>query len=327
MMRHRVEASLALVILALAGVLLVRAPTFFTAANLVDILLAALPVLIVATGATLVVLTGEIDISVGSVFAIASVAAGAFAKLDLPMPLVLVLSIGTGATFGAMNGLLVAALRLPSIVVTLAAMVALRDGLRWITQGAWIQELPAGFQWFGLSQRAYPVVAIGIAAVLLITVSWALRNLPAGRAIYATGSNADAARLNGIRTAHVRFFVFMAAGACTGLAAVLNAVRFNQIPSNAGVGMEMQVIAAVVVGGTAITGGRGTLVGTGLGVLLLGAIGPALTFLGASPYWERALQGAIILAAVALDAYRTSQARRSRSVSLNTAARGTHGAA
>ena len=196
------------------------------------------------------------------------------------------------------------------------------------TQGAWIQDLPPHFQWFGLGQRAYPALAIGVATVLLLKVSWALRHLPAGRAIYATGSNADAARLAGIRTALVRFYVFMVAGACTGLAAAFNAVRFNQIPSNAGVGMEMQVVAAVVVGGTAITGGRGTLLGTCLGVLLLGAIGPALTFLGASPYWERAIQGAIILTAVALDAYRTRQPRRSRTSSLTSAApRGTHGAA
>jgi rhamnose transport system permease protein len=102
----------------------------------------------------------------------------------------------------------------------------------------------------------------------------------------------------------VTFAVFAAAGALTGLAALLNSVRFNQIPSNAGIGLEMKVIAAAVVGGAAIRGGRGSFTGTLLGVVLLGAIGPALTFLGVSAYWERALQGAIILAAVALDALR-----------------------
>jgi rhamnose transport system permease protein len=102
----------------------------------------------------------------------------------------------------------------------------------------------------------------------------------------------------------VRFWVFVIAGACTGLAALLNSVRFSQIPANTGLGLEMQVIAAVVVGGTSISGGRGTIVGTVLGVALLGVMGPALTFLGASPFWERALQGAIILLAVALDALR-----------------------
>jgi len=104
----------------------------------------------------------------------------------------------------------------------------------------------------------------------------------------------------------VTLSVFAFAGGFTGLAAILNGVRFNQIPTNAGLGLEMKVIAAVVVGGTAITGGRGTIVGTVLGVVLLGIIGPALTFLGVSAYWERALQGAIILAAVALDALRVA---------------------
>ena len=109
--------------------------------------------------------------------------------------------------------------------------------------------------------------------------------------------------------AAVRFWVFVIGGACTGLAALLNAVRFNQIPSNAGLGLEMQVIAAVVVGGTAITGGRGTLAGTVLGVALLGGIGPALTFLSASPYWERALQGVIVLVAVGIAARRCAGGR------------------
>jgi rhamnose transport system permease protein len=296
------EASLGAVILA-AGVLLwLRAPAFFSAGNLLDVLLASLPVLIVAIGATLVILVGEIDISVGSVFAIVSVVAGETAVLQVPMPAVALVAVAIGAAVGALNGALVSYLRLPSIVVTLATMVALRDGLRWITQGAWVQNLPPWFQFLGVGQSRYPFVAVGVVALVFAVASWSLRHLPAGRAVYATGSSADAARLAGIPVAGVRFAVFVLAGACTGLAALLNAVRFNQIPANAGLGLEMQVIAAVVVGGTAITGGRGTLLGTVLGVVLLGSIGPALTFLSASPYWERALQGAIVLMAVAIAA-------------------------
>ena len=120
-------------------------------------------------------------------------------------------------------------------------MVALRDGLRWTTQGAWVQDLPPGFQWLGLSQAAYPIVAFLIAAVLIAAMAWAARHLAAGRAIYATGSNPDAARLAGSTRRCVKWAVFTAAGALTGLAAVLNSVRFNQIPSNAGLGLEMKV--------------------------------------------------------------------------------------
>ena len=300
--RYRVEASLAGILVATAALLWVLAPAFFSAGNLRDVLLATLPVLIVAIGATLVVLVGEIDISVGSTFAIASVVAGQAAVWQLPMPAVAILTVMAGAAIGAVNGGLVSTLRLPSIVVTLATMVALRDGLRWVTQGAWVQNLPPEFQFLGVSQSWYPPIALSIAGVVLAAAAWGLRTLPAGRAVYATGSNVDAARLAGIPVEAVRFRVFVIGGACTGLAALLNAVRFNQIPSNAGLGLEMQVIAAVVVGGTAITGGRGTLLGTVLGVALLGGIGPALTFLSASPYWERALQGAIVLIAVGIAA-------------------------
>jgi rhamnose transport system permease protein len=301
---HQREVSIAAVIAALGFVLAAFAPGYFARDNLSDLFLGNMPVLIVALGTTLVILTGHIDISVGSIFAICGVVAGLAAKSGAPVVVAGLVACLAGAVLGAINGTLVAYVRIPSIVVTLATLVALRDGLRWVTQGAWVQDLPSGFQWFGLSQSAYPLVACAIVAVLQIAMGWGMRNVAAGRAVYATGSNAQAARLAGLDTARVTFAVFAIAGALTGLAALLNSVRFNQIPTNAGIGLEMKVIAAAVVGGAAIRGGRGSFAGTLLGVVLLGAIGPALTFLGVSAYWERALQGAIILAAVALDALR-----------------------
>ena len=303
-MLGRREGSVALAIAALFVVLALAAPGFFTRGNLADLFLANLPVLIAALGMTLVILTGHIDISVGSVFAICAVASGLLAKAGAPIVVVGIAACAIGALLGALNGGLVAYVRIPSIVVTLATMVALRDGLRWATEGAWIQDLPLSYQWLGTSARTYPVIVTAIVFALLAGLAWGLRHLAAGRAVYATGSSVDAARLAGVRTLEVTFWVFVASGALTGLAAVLNSVRFNQIPSNTGLGLELKVIAAVIVGGTAITGGRGTAVGTLLGVILLGAIGPALTFLGVSAYWERAIQGGIILTAVAADAVR-----------------------
>jgi rhamnose transport system permease protein len=311
---HRREVSVALAIGALALVLSVAAPGYFSAENLSDLFLANLPVLVVALGATLVILTGEIDISVGSVFAICGVVSGITAKLGMPVAIAAVAACVAGGLLGALNGGLVAYLRIPSIVVTLATMVALRDALRWSTQGAWIENLPRSFQWLGLTQASYPVVTFAGVACLTMMLAWALRNLAAGRAIYATGSNPDAARLAGLDVALVKSSVFVAAGTLTGLAALLNSVRFNQIPSNAGLGLEMKVIASVVVGGAAIAGGRGTIAGTVLGVVLLAAIGPALTFLGVSAYWERAIQGGIILASVTVDSYRALRARAVRDV-------------
>jgi rhamnose transport system permease protein len=292
------ERSVAIAIVVLAAVLATLTDRFFSAANLTDLFLANVPVLVAAIGATLVIVSGEIDISVGSAFAVCSVAAGLAAKAGLPVAAIAIVIVLLGASLGAMNGALVAFARVPSIVVTLATMVALRDGLRWATQGEWVQDLPATFQWLGQSQAAYPVVIGAVASTLVATMAWSARDLAAGRAIYATGSNPVAARLAGLDVAAVKFSVFTLAGALTALAAVINAARFTQVPSNSGLGLEMKVIAAAVVGGAAIRGGRATLLGTVLGVVLLGAIGPALTFLGVNAYWERAIQGAIILAAV-----------------------------
>jgi rhamnose transport system permease protein len=300
--RHRREASVTLAIAILCGTLALVRPEYFAPGNLIDLFLANLPVLIIAMGMTLVILTGEIDISVGSAFAVCAVAAGVLAKAGPPTLLVFIAVGAIGASIGTLTGSLVAYLRLPSIVVSLAMMIALRDALRWGTQGAWVHDLPADFQWMGLPQGAYPFAAGIIAATLVATLTWVLRYTAAGRLLYATGSSVNAARLAGVNTPLVKLSAFACLGALTGIAAILNAMRFNQIPANSGIGLELKVIAAVVVGGTAITGGRGTLPGTLLGVVLLGAIGPALTFLGVSAYWERAIQGAIILVAVAVDA-------------------------
>ena len=318
-MIHRRELSLLIVIVALGVVLAAVTPGYFARENLSDLFLGNMPVLIVAIGTTLVILTGNIDISVGSVFAICGVVAGVAAKATGSVTVAALAAWVTGGALGAVNGSLVAYLRMPSIVVTLASMVALRDALRWATEGAWVQNLPPGFQWFGLPQSTYPFVACAIVVVLLGTIAWIMSNVAIGRAVYATGSNETAARLAGLDTAGVKFMVFIVAGALTGLAALLNSVRFNQIPSNAGIGLEMKVIAAAVVGGTGIRGGSGSLLGTLLGVVLLGAIGPALTFLGVSAYWERALQGAIILAAVAIDAVRERRAVHSAVAAAGTA--------
>ena len=306
----RREASVAGAVIALALVLAAVTPGFFARDNLSDLFLANMPVLIIALGMTLVILTGHIDISVGSLFAVCAVTSGVLAKTGWPMPLVVVAACTVGVLVGIVNGSLVAFLRIPSIVVTLAMMIALREGLRWATEGAWIQDLPGSYQWLGLGPRAYPFVVLAVVTGLQIAFGWALANLAAGRAVYAVGSSPGAARLAGLHVERVTVGVFAVAGALVGIAALLNSVRFNQIPSNTGLGLELKVIAAVVVGGTAISGGRGTALGTLLGVILLSAIGPALTFLGVSAYWERAIHGVIILAAVAIDAVRPVVATR-----------------
>ena len=301
--RYRRESSAAAAYAALLVLLAIVSPSFFSAANLRDLALNSAAVVLVAVGMTLVILVGQIDVSVGSQFAVCSVAVAALAKIGMPVALLPVSAIAIGSAMGALNGILIGALGLPSIIVTLAMLVAWRDGLRWVTEGAWVQNLPASFQWFGLGQAVSQWLIVGVTLLLLAAFAWMLRHLRVGRALYAVGSDAEAARLAGIDPRRMVTGVFVAMGALVGLAALLNAVRFNAVPSNAGVGLELKAIAAVVVGGTSITGGRGTLIGTLVGAALLGTIGTALTFLGINPFWEKAIQGAIILAALASDVF------------------------
>src|SRR5262249_11474243 len=196
--RYKREASVLLAYIVLLAAVGVIAPWFFNAGNLRDLAMNNAAVLIVAVGMTLVILAGEIDISVGSQFAVCTIATGWLARADVPIFLVLLLVIAIGALLGTVGGFFVARLRLPSIVVTLALMVAWRDALRWITEGEWVQNLPGNFQWFGLGQKAGQLLIIGAALLLLLAFALMLRHLTAGRAVYAVGSNSEAARLCGV---------------------------------------------------------------------------------------------------------------------------------
>ena len=230
--------------------------------------------------------------------------------MGVPAPVLPLLATVIGASLGAVNGALVSLLRAPSIVVTLATMVAWRQMLYLATGGAWVAHLPSGFQWFGLGQTAGEMLLFVFAAGVFVGLVWCSHHVAAFRWLYATGSDAGAARLSGIRTDAVVFAAFMLLGALTGLASALNAARFTEIPSNAGIGLELQAIAAVVIGGAPITGGHGRLSGTLCGVVLLACIGPALTYIGLSASWERAIQGGIILLAVLIDVLARRSERR-----------------
>jgi rhamnose transport system permease protein len=310
-----VTAALVLLLVVVA----LKAPAFFEIGNLRNLAVAAAPLLIVASGMTLVMLARQIDISIGSQFAICGVVAGLLARTGLPMPLVGVGTMLAGAALGSINGLLVARGGLPAIVVTLATLVAWREALRWATEGVWVQDLPAGFQWFGLGQDLgrplVCLVALAVWAALALALGWT----PGGRAVYAAGSDAEVARLLGVRVRTVVFAVFAGMGAFTGLAALVSSIQFIDVQTNAGIGLELTAIAAVVVGGTAVSGGRGTLVGTLTGVALLATVGPALTFLGAHAAWEKALHGAIILVAVSADVWSRRQPRLPAPAGLETA--------
>ncbi len=304
MSRYFRELSVAGALLLVLGALAIFAPAFYQPQPLLSLATREAPTLVVACGMALVIICRQIDISVGSQFAVCSVSAGMLAATGWPLPLVALASIAIGAGLGAINGALIAGLRLPSIVVTLATMVAWREALRWQRQGAFV-NLPDGVQWLGLSQAAGQWLLVSIALILMILLALALRHLAGGRFVYAVGSDAEAARLAGIRPQLVTFQTFVVLGALVGLAAMMNVAQSPQVDPKSGTGLELKAIAAVVVGGVAISGGRGRLWGVFAGLLLLACVGPALTHLRVEAYWEKAIQGAIILLAVVADGLRS----------------------
>ncbi|HEY3900712.1 MAG TPA: ABC transporter permease [Chthoniobacter sp.] len=303
MKKYSRELTVAGVLVLLLLVLAVTAPAFYDPQPMLSRLAREAPTLILACGVALVMVCRQIDISIGSMFAVCGVCSGLLAAEGHPLAVVLAATILIGAVLGAVNGALVAGLRLPSIVVTLATMVILREGLRWQQQGAFI-NLPDAWQWFGLSQRGGQFTLIGCAFLVLVVLAWASRNFAGIRFLYAVGTNAEAARLAGLRPQWMTFAVFVFMGALTGLAALLNVVQSPQVDPKSGTGLELEAIAAAVVGGVAVSGGRGNLWGVFAGVLLLASINPALTYLHVEPYWEKAIQGAIILLAVIFDGLR-----------------------
>ena len=304
MSRYFRELSVAAVLLAVLGALALFAPAFYQAQPLLSLASREAPTLVVVCGMALVIIARQIDISVGSQFSVCSVCAALLATMHWPIGLVLPAAVAIGAVLGAVNGVLVAGLGLPSIVVTLATMVTLRQGLNMLRQGEWVL-LPDPVQWFGLSQTTGQWVLIGAALLLLVLLGLALRHLAAGRFVYAIGSDAEAARLAGLRPQLGTFLVFVLMGALTGLAAMMNIIQSPQVQPLGGTGLELKVFAAVVVGGVAISGGRGNLWGAFAGLLLLACISPALTHLHIEAYWEKAIQGAIILLAVVADGVRS----------------------
>jgi len=297
-----VAAALGILLLLLAAF----APHFFDPHSLLSRLTAAAPRLVLVCGITLVLIARQIDISIGSLFAVCSVGAGLVAAGKWPWPMAMLTALGLGALGGGVNGALVAGMRLPSIVVTLATMVTLREALRLKQQGVFI-NLPAGVQWFGLTMTAGQLTVCGLGLALFALLAFALGQLAAGRFVYAVGSDAEAARLAGLRPQLTTFWVFVLMGAMTGLAAFMNLVQSPQVDPNSGRGLELEAIAAAVVGGVAVSGGRGKVWGALAGLLLLVCIGPALTYAGVKPHWEKAIQGAIILLAVVADRLRSGK--------------------
>jgi rhamnose transport system permease protein len=306
---HRLFLARELGILLALGLLLavttLRNPGFLSGQSVRDLLLGATILVVLAVGQTLVIITRNVDLSVGSILGLVAFATG---KLFLgapgtPVILAVLAGVLIGAVCGAINGGLVAAARVPALVITLGTLYVFRGVDYAWAAGEQINaaNMPAGFLRLGTASiLGIPALAI-IAVVVLVAAGLYLRWYRSGRELYAIGSQPDAARLSGIPVGKRVFAAFAANGALAGLAGVLYAARFGTVDANAGLGIELQVIAAVVVGGVAIFGGSGTVYGAALGALLLTTIGSSLAVLRINPFWQQAVVGALILAAIGLD--------------------------
>ncbi|MBO0806885.1 MAG: ABC transporter permease [Actinobacteria bacterium] len=280
-------------------------PRFLSSGNIQFILVNTTVFALLALGETMVVVSRNVDLSIGSVLGLSAyVSAGLFGQVHgIPVPVVFLTGLGIGLGCGAANGLMVAIGRVPSLVVTLATLYIVRGIDILVVGGNEViaQTLPGGFTQIpraGLG--GVPYLAIVIAAVIGAGAYY-LRSFRSGRELYAIGSNPDAARLAGISVGKRVFTAFTVSGAVAGVAGVLWAAQYQTIDSSAGTGYELQVIAAVVVGGVAIFGGSGSAVGAAVGALLLQTISSALNVLGIPPLWIQAIAGLLLLLAITLD--------------------------
>lgn len=314
------ELGLVLALALLIGGTGIAEPRFVQIGSLRDLALNVSIIAIVAIGETLVIVTRNIDLSVGSTLALAAFLAGDLFVTHPGLPIPVVFALGTllGAGCGLLNGLLTTLGRVPSLVVTLGTLYVFR-GIAFVWTGGQqvnAEDLPDAFLSLGSGRLLGVPVLTLIALAVLVVVALAMRDLRSGRELYAIGSNPEAARLAGLRIDRRVTAAFVASGALAGLAGVCFTARYGTVDATAGSGYELEVIAAAVVGGVAIFGGSGTVVGAALGALLLGTITSSLIVLRVSAFWQQAIVGALLLAAIAFDrwlALRVERLLRERS--------------
>lgn len=300
LLRH--EAILALILAVALAVLAIDNERFFTAANLLNQGRLMTEVGLIAVVMTFVIITGGIDLSVGSQVALINAVAAVVMAMGYPWPLVVVAMIVLGGGLGFVQGWFIAYQGIPAFIVTLAGLSILRGFALYLTQGYSIpiQDAPGFFALGRGVIGGVPVPAI-IAAVVAVLGYVAITSTKYGRQVVAVGSNAEAARRVGMPAKWIIASVYLISGVACAVAGLLIAARLGSGSSNAAVGFELQVIAAVVLGGTSLMGGRGTILGTVLGTLTIAVIGNGLILMHISPFFTQIVTGAIILIAIWLN--------------------------
>nr|WP_241978904.1 ABC transporter permease [Cryobacterium sp. Hh7] len=300
------ETSILLALALVIVVTTIKNPNFlFSSDGFRDLLLTPSILVLVAVGQAIVIITRSVDLSVGSTLGLTAYLTGRL-FLDVPgIPIIVVFLAGIlfGAALGLVNGALVAFAKVPALVITLGTLYAYR-GINVFWAGSDrinASDMPKNFLALGTTEYlSIPLLTI-IALVVLIAAGWYMRNTRGGREFYAIGSEPAAAQLYGLKVTKRILVAFIACGALTGLAGVLYAARYGTINSQAGSGLELDAVAAAVIGGVAIFGGSGTVWGAAIGAVLLLTINRALPILGVQDFWQRAVVGALIIGAIVLD--------------------------
>ena len=308
------EAGIGVALVCLTAVFAMLSPIFLTSSNLTNIFTQISINVILAVGMTFVILIGGIDLSVGSVMAFSAVVAGTVLKLDgldtgPAIGLALAASIGIGALCGLANGAVSAYWGIPSFIVTLGMLnIARGAALQW-TQARSLYEFPDAFNDFG-SATLLGAPAIFLVALALVTLGWFVLNRTVfGRLIYAIGNNEEAVRLAGHSVRGHKIAAFVICGAMVGVGAVIYMTRLTIASPISGIGFELNAIAAVIIGGTSLSGGRGSIVGTLLGACIIGVLANGLILIGMSDFLRQIVTGFVIILAVVLDVYRARLAR------------------
>jgi ribose/xylose/arabinose/galactoside ABC-type transport system permease subunit len=285
----------------LALVLWALTPHFLTVSNLLNIAEQATIIAIVAVGMTFVIITAGIDLSVGSVLAFAGVVMASALHRELPLPLALMVGLGTGLFCGLLNGLLITIGRLPPFIATLGMMSVARGAALMFTEGRPISGFSGGFRALATGEALRVPIPVIIMIVVYVIAHFVLRRTKLGRYTYAIGGNEEAALLSGVNVKLYKTLVYGLAGMLGGLAAILLTARLNSAQPIAGMMYELDAIAATVIGGTSLLGGEGTVLGTLIGALIMAVLRNGLNLLGVSSFIQQVVIGSVIIIAVLID--------------------------
>lgn len=288
-------------LLGLCVVLAILTPHFFTVSNLVNIAQQTSINAIIAVGLTFVIISGGIDLSVGSIVAFSGVVMASLLTREVPVAVAIAGGLATGFGCGLLNGLLITFGRLPPFIATLGMMSVARGAALRYTEGRPISDFGAGFRWLATGEIGFVPVPIVIMALVYAVAHFALRRTPFGRYVFAIGGNEEAALLSGVPVRLHKTMVYAVGGGLSALAAVVLTARLNSAQPIAGINYELDAIAATVIGGTSLLGGQGSVVGTLVGALIMGVLRNGLNLLGVSSFIQQIVIGVVIILAVLID--------------------------